>query len=50
MSVLSGQNCKWMVVAARMMADLIFQTLSMVTHEIYCVNFESVEKYILVYI
>ena len=46
---LIGQNCKWMVVVAQMMADLIFQTVSMATTEIYCVNFESVETYILDY-
>ena len=32
---------------AQMMADLIFQTVSMATPEMYCVNFVSVEKYIL---
>ena len=49
MSFLCWQNCKWMVVVAQMMADLIFQTVSMATPEIYCGNFESVEKYILDY-
>ena len=35
---------------AQTMTDFIFQTVSMATPEMYCVNFESVEKYILDYI
>ena len=38
-----------MVVVAQMMAYLIFQTVSMATTEIFCVNFASVETYILDY-
>ena len=35
---MGGLNLKCMVVVAQMIADLIFQTVSMATLEIYCVD------------